>query len=200
MGKRGAQALDRNPNWKGGRTTTEHGYVLVKRPDHPRADSRGYVYEHILVAEQMIGRPLNPGEEVHHDDLHRSNNVPSHLKVKTNHAWHFLEHRKPESKLRLPDEDNTRIVCGCGCGQTLWRYDSAGRPRVYIHGHNASLAPLQHDILRLLSDRPAHYTTLARTLGKKLSNVQTVLGRMVRDGMLVRVSRGVYARQENQCV
>jgi len=114
MGKRGAQALDRNPNWKGGRTTTEHGYVLVKRPDHPRADSRGYVYEHILVAEQMIGRPLNPGEEVHHDDLHRSNNVPSNLKVKTNHAWHFLEHRKPESKLRLPDEDNTRIVADVG--------------------------------------------------------------------------------------
>lgn len=46
---RGARPGSDNPNWKGGRTVTEHGYVLLKRPDHPDADVRGYVYEHRLV-------------------------------------------------------------------------------------------------------------------------------------------------------
>jgi hypothetical protein len=37
-----------NPNWKGGRKKC-HGYWLVKKPDHPQANKRGYVMEHRLV-------------------------------------------------------------------------------------------------------------------------------------------------------
>ena len=51
---------------KGGRKKHSKGYVLVLQHGHPRADPNGYVYEHILVAEKILGRALKPGEEIHH--------------------------------------------------------------------------------------------------------------------------------------
>ena len=44
-----------NGNWKGGRVAGKKGYVRVWMPEHPRADSIGYVYEHILVLERSLG-------------------------------------------------------------------------------------------------------------------------------------------------
>ena len=41
---------NRAPCWKGGRYLTLKGYVLVYAPDHPHAQKKGYVLEHILVA------------------------------------------------------------------------------------------------------------------------------------------------------
>jgi hypothetical protein len=35
-------------------------------PGHPRAGRGNYVFEHILVMEQMLGRILLPDESVHH--------------------------------------------------------------------------------------------------------------------------------------
>lgn len=32
--------------------------------------------------------------------------------------------------------DNTRIPCGCGCGQRIRKYDSSGRERSFVTGHN----------------------------------------------------------------
>ena len=43
-----------------------NGYRLVKNKEHSRANSRGYVMEHILIAEQKLGRPLTRDEAVHH--------------------------------------------------------------------------------------------------------------------------------------
>ena len=72
------------------------GYILVYMPDHPKALSGGYkgwVYEHYLVAERKIKRPLKIKEEVHHLDLVRSNNRPNNLLVCTKeqhlqiHSW-----------------------------------------------------------------------------------------------------------------
>lgn len=60
-------------------------YRLVYKPEHPKAmkgeDWGGYVYEHIVVAESMLGRFLRPEEVVHHLDLDRSNNREGNLLV-----------------------------------------------------------------------------------------------------------------------
>lgn len=137
--RRSGQSGPRNPNWKGGRTVDPRGYVLIKRPDHPRADVRGYVYEHILVAEQMLGRPILSTEEVHHRDGNKSNNDPSNLLVTANRADHFQYHRK-RTDLRNPGEENPIISCACGCGATFPKYDGWGRPRKYVSGHNRGKA------------------------------------------------------------
>ena len=57
------------------------GYVRVYAPMHPEANTWGYVYEHRLIAEQMIGRRLNDNEVVHHKNGKRWDNSPNNLKV-----------------------------------------------------------------------------------------------------------------------
>jgi len=89
----GAAAGERNGNWKGGKTTSR-GYVFVHRPDHPHAKANGYVPEHRLVAERVLGRYLLPGEVVHHEDEDPSNNDPSNLVLYPNNATHLKETRK----------------------------------------------------------------------------------------------------------
>lgn len=42
---------------------------------------RGGRHEHRVVAEQTLGRPLLPGEIVHHDDEVKRNNAPENLVV-----------------------------------------------------------------------------------------------------------------------
>lgn len=62
-----------NPCWRGGKSRTKDGYILVRCPEHPEA-SNGYVLEHRLVWEKHHGRPVPKGWEVHHlNDVHDDN-------------------------------------------------------------------------------------------------------------------------------
>uniref|UniRef100_A0A6M3L837 Putative homing endonuclease n=1 Tax=viral metagenome TaxID=1070528 RepID=A0A6M3L837_9ZZZZ len=64
--------------WQGGRKKPRSGYILLYRPDHPRAVKR-YVPEHILVWEETHHQSLPDGWEVHHingiKDDNRSKNL-----------------------------------------------------------------------------------------------------------------------------
>lgn len=62
-----------------------NGYKVIYLPDHPRCMTsenwKGFIYEHIAVAELMLKRPLRSDEEVHHLDFNRCNNDPRNLLV-----------------------------------------------------------------------------------------------------------------------
>lgn len=129
----------KNPNWKGGKSVTSHGYVLVRvGKGHHLADCRGYAYEHRLVAESKLGRRLRKGEIPHHINGNRRDNRPSNIEVCKSIAHHLNKHRKSQLNNRLADEANPMIQCRCGCGKWLNRYDSCGRPRLFLSGHNTS--------------------------------------------------------------
>lgn len=83
-----------NPSFAGGRVLGSHGYVLILAPGHPGADVRGYVYEHRLVMEQVIGRHLNPGEVIHHRNRIRDDNRAENLQLFASHSEHMKLHAR----------------------------------------------------------------------------------------------------------
>lgn len=70
------------------------GYKRILKPEHHRADGKGYVREHIVIAEKKYARKLKAGEEVHHIDFDKMNNSPENLILCKNHSEHMAYHRK----------------------------------------------------------------------------------------------------------
>lgn len=63
-----------------GRTTHKAGYTLLHCPAHPRSKSP-YVFEHILVMEEALGRYLLPNENVHHKNGIKDDNRLENLEL-----------------------------------------------------------------------------------------------------------------------
>ncbi len=74
-----------------------NGYRLVYKPKHRSAmrtaNWKGYVYEHVVIAERMLKRKLSKHEVVHHLDGDKTNNRVANLLVLLRsqhaklHAW-----------------------------------------------------------------------------------------------------------------
>jgi hypothetical protein len=89
-----------HPRWKGGQTVSSHGYLkLHVGKGHHLADPNGYAYEHQIIAESVIGRPLGLDEVVHHRNGKKTDNRPANLEVlsRCDHAKeHYLDRPKDE--------------------------------------------------------------------------------------------------------
>lgn len=70
---------DSNPLFKGGRRLSNYGYWLVYKPEHPNARPNGYIFEHRLIMSEVLGRPLEDWEHVHHKDGNKQNNNVENL-------------------------------------------------------------------------------------------------------------------------
>lgn len=79
-------------NYKNDGKTLLNGYIAVYYPEHPRAFKNGCVYEHLLIAEKMLGRKLTNEECVHHIDFDKTNNAESNLMVFATQNDHIAYH------------------------------------------------------------------------------------------------------------
>jgi hypothetical protein len=113
--------MEYSTSWHGGRTINGEGYVCIYKPNYPKVDSSGYVYEHILVAEQGLGRSLIEGEVVHHLNEIKTDNRFENLSVIP---------KGTHSHIHLSNIGNHRwsknYICCERCGQTNSPYKSRG--------------------------------------------------------------------------
>lgn len=93
MRPRGQKFGAEHKGWKGGRTVDKRGYVLVYKPEHPHANTSGYIREHRLVMEEKLGRHLLPSEVVHHIDDNTGNNHPDNLELFQTNGEHLAKTR-----------------------------------------------------------------------------------------------------------
>jgi hypothetical protein len=83
---------EKTNHWKGGKTIHCMGYIQIKNRKHPHGDHKGYIFEHRLVMEKILGRYLKPEEVVHHIDGNTANNKPENLMLFANNTEHMRFH------------------------------------------------------------------------------------------------------------
>lgn len=95
-----------HPNWKGGRTVSGKGYILILlQPEdffYPMTNKVGQIQEHRLVVAKALGRCLHDWEEVHHKGAKyprgsredkSDNRYPENLELMIK-GCHTAEHQK----------------------------------------------------------------------------------------------------------
>lgn len=103
--------------WAGGRHTSSRGYAFLW------VDSRGYVQEHRLVMEQMVGRRLTRQEVVHHRNHNKLDNRPENLVLVSHQAEHIRTHHTIDGWTR-------RWAACVECGSTARRHAAHGLCRL----------------------------------------------------------------------
>lgn len=126
------QNMEHHPKWQGGFKITEHGYKMVLCKDHPRANSSGYVFEHILIAEKALGKRLPLKAKIHHHGRNKSKNS-GNLIICEDQAYHHLI------------EQRTRAWEACGNANWLkcaycHEYDDPAKLKI----HKAPRSPNWH--------------------------------------------------------
>jgi len=89
--------MEKNPKWKGGVIYDKDGYKLIKNHEHESSNSHGYVREHVLICEAILGKKIPSKAMVHHIDGNKSNNNNNNLVLCENDEYHKLLHIRTNS-------------------------------------------------------------------------------------------------------
>lgn len=95
-------------NWKGGRTKTVKGYILIKLKDHPKSNINGYVLEHLLIWEKIHNKRLPEGYIIHHLNGIKWDNRPENLLAMKKHE-HVTQTEPYKKRIRELELEITRL-------------------------------------------------------------------------------------------
>ncbi len=95
----------KSSNWKGGRTRSSKGYILILKREHPFCTKRGYIFEHRLVMEKKLGRFLKSNEVVHHKNGQKDDNRVENLEL-----MEFGEHTRKHSQNRKMNFESRKKI------------------------------------------------------------------------------------------
>lgn len=130
------------------------GYVFVRTPT-------GYVPEHVLIAESVIGKKLPAKAMVHHSNGDRLDNRRENLVICENREYHALIHQRIRVVARGGSPSRDKWCCGCQSlrpitefGKSINRMDGLnvackscinskyGKNRIKYSGRDSSMASI----------------------------------------------------------
>lgn len=130
---------EKNAFWRGRNChlylVDEDGYILVKRPDHPCATKAGFVRQHRLVMEEVLGRYLLPEEVVDHKNRDTSDNRPENLQLFASNADHLRDNMTGSKNLPPEERERRRR-------EAVRRAEQRVAAILAASGNDADLSPL----------------------------------------------------------
>lgn len=136
-------------------------YNLIYSPTHKRAREKssfsGYVYEHILIAEEFMGRELREDEVVHHLDFNGLNNDPSNLLVlplsqhTKLHRWLELNNINKDTVIETAESFKICPICGKRNKTRRVKYCS---DECFATGSRKIERPTKEDLEKLILEIP----------------------------------------------
>jgi hypothetical protein len=153
--------------WRGGRIGNGTGYMNLYLPDHPRAVD-GYVLEHRVIAEKVLGKQLSLTAVIHHINEKRSDNSNNNLMICEDENYHKLIHRRMRDFkacgnanfrrcqycLKYDDPKNLAIRESGGC-RHAWCHAAYNNKSKYRNGYKEGSACMLKFKKRYLGGRKA---------------------------------------------
>lgn len=92
---------------------TKYGSGTINHDGYRRIFKNGkQIFEHVYIAENVLGRSLLNGECVHHIDENRINNDKTNLVICPNQSYHSLLHRRLRA-LKVCGNPDYRLCTFC---------------------------------------------------------------------------------------
>ena len=146
----------------------QYEYIIDKT--HPRANTDGAVYVHMIVAEQKLGRHLLPEEVVHHKDLNKLNNSPDNLMIFASNGDHtrFHMYNCNEETLRVNSDgayicEEKKFYC-VDCGAEITRDGIRCKDCSRKHGRKTK-RPESSELFNILIDLNGNFTKVGKLYG-----------------------------------